>query len=400
MSKVSKFLIALVAFLGFIIVLINVLGAFGNRITTKVASIGKIEKNIETEGYIVRDEYVIFSRNGCFIDSAVSEGERVSKGEYLATVYENGTDSTVYNDIKMLNERILSLEKLTIAEGGIHDVQETDNFLKSKILSVIEASHKGNGVYLNDVYYELVNNIDENSASDNNSVRLLINKLKEEKAHLESSLSGEKTTLFADSAGLYFSSTDGYETILYPEMISDLTVSAYNQLPDNFEVNEEKASAKLVTGYDWYYTFLVDESYADDFEYASVITINFDEHSDEDIKAYVYNISQAENGKCVVTCRIEKYVHYAFANRKIPATIVLDSTEGIKIPRQAVRVVEGQTGVYISKHDLAKFRTIKIIAQDEDYVVVSEGIEGTDNLMVYDEVIVKGNIKTDGQLIE
>ena len=400
MSKISKILIVLVAILGFIVVFINVLGAFGNRITTKVATIGKIEKNIETEGYIIRDEYVIFSRNGCFIDSAVSEGERVSKGEYLATAYENGMDSNAYNDIKMLNERILSLEKLTIAEGGIHDVQETDNFLKSKISSVIEASHKGNGVYLNDVYYELVNNIDENSASDNNSVRELINNLKDEKAQLESSLLGEKTTLIADSAGLYFSTTDGYETILYPDMIPDITVTAYNQLPDSFQIDEEKASAKLVTGYDWYYSFVVDEAYADDFEYASVITINFNEHSEEDIKAYVYNISQAENGKCVVTCRIEKYVHYAFTNRKLPATIILDSTEGIKIPRQAVRVVDGKTGVYISKHSLSEFRTIKIIAQDENYVVVAEGIEGTDNLMVYDEVIVKGNIEKEGQSIE
>ena len=400
MNRISKILIVLVAILGLVVILINVLGAFDNRIATKVATIGKIEKNIETEGYIIRDEYVIFSKNGCFIDSAVDEGERVSKGEYLATVYENGTDSTIYNDVKMLNERILSLEKLTIAEGGIHNVQPTDNFLKSKIPSVIEASHKGNGVYLNDVYYELVNNIDENSASDNNSVRTLIDKLKEEKMQLESGLLGEKTTLYSDSAGLYFSSSDGYETILYPDMIPDLTVTAYNQLPDNFEISEEKSSAKLVTGYDWYYTFLVDEGYADDFEYASVITVNFDGHSDEDIKAYVYNISQAENGKCVVTCRIEKYVPYAFTNRKLPATIILDSTEGIKIPRQAVRVVDGQTGVYIAKHALAEFKTIKIIAQDENYVVASEGVEGTNSLMLYDEVIVKGNIKKEGQSIE
>ncbi len=393
-------MIALVAFLGFIIVIVNILGAFNNRITTKIASIGKIEKNIDTEGYIIRDEYVMFSKVGCFIDSTVSEGERVSKGEYLATVYEDRTNSNIYNDIRMLNERILSLEKLTIAEGGIHEVQETDNFLKGKMSSVIEFSHKGNGTELNSIYYETINNIDENSASDNNSVKELINKLKEEKSQLEANLTGEKTTLYADSAGLYFSYTDGYETILYPDMITELTVSAFNELPDSFERDEEKASAKLVTGYDWYYAFIIDEAFADDFNYASVITINFDEHADEDIKAYVYNVSPGENGKCVVTCRVEKYVHHAFTNRKLSSTVVLDSTEGIKIPREAVRVVDGQTGVYISKHSLAEFRNIKIIAQDEDFVVVSEGLEGTDSLMVYDEVIVKGNIKKDGQSIE
>ncbi|MBO5454332.1 MAG: hypothetical protein J6A69_10305 [Clostridia bacterium] len=401
MSKLSKFLVAIVAVILIIIFAFNIFGFMNNRITTQVASLGKIEKNIDADGYIIRDEYIIVSKIGCFIDSMVSEGERVSKNEVLATVYEDASNAAIHNDIKTLNERIMSLEKLIMAEGGIQDVQDTDNFLKSKVTDVIEYSHRGNGNILNEVYYELINNIDENTATDNNSIQNLINELKSEKEQLESQLMGEKTTIVADSAGLYFSYADGYETLLYPEMIPELSVSAFNQLPDGFENSEDnKASAKLVTGYDWYYSFVADASLIDDFDYAAVITLNFDEHTDEDIKAYVYNISEEENGKCVITCRIEKYVHHAFTNRKLSATVILDSTDGLKIPREAIRVVDGQTGVYISKQSIARFRSVNILAQDENYVIVSPGQENSGELMIYDEVIIKGNIEKDGQSLE
>ena len=399
MNKVSKKIFLVVAVLVVALVSVNIYGSVNNRITTKIATIGTIENNINAEGYIIRDEYAVINRPGCFIDSMIEDGERVSKYDILATVYESNVDPSAQNEIKKLNERILSLENIRIAEGGIQRVESTDNFLKNKILSVVENSHHGKGSNLNEIYYELVNNIDENAATDNSSIQTLIDGLKAEKKQLEDQLQGEKTTVIAKDAGLYFSYTDGYETLLYPDMIKDLTVSAFNDLPDNFDVDNERTSAKLITGYDWYYSFLTDYKLADDFNYAEVITVKFEDNKDEDIKAYVYNISPEENGKCVVTCRVEKYVEHAFTNRKLSATVVIDSTKGLKIPRQAVRVVDGKTGVYIVKQSVARFRNIEIIASDEEYVIVKQDSADTSSLVVYDEVIVKGNIKKDGQSV-
>ena len=48
MSKLSKFLVAIVAVILIIIFAFNIFGFMNNRITTQVASLGKIEKNIDT----------------------------------------------------------------------------------------------------------------------------------------------------------------------------------------------------------------------------------------------------------------------------------------------------------------------------------------------------------------
>jgi len=174
MNKVSKKIFLVVAVLVVALVSVNIYGSVNNRITTKIATIGTIENNINAEGYIIRDEYAVINRPGCFIDSMIEDGERVSKNDILATVYESNVDPSAQNEIKKLNERILSLENIRIAEGGIQRVESTDNFLKNKILSVIENSHHGKGSNLNEIYYELVNNIDENAATDNSSIQTLI----------------------------------------------------------------------------------------------------------------------------------------------------------------------------------------------------------------------------------
>lgn len=399
MNKLSKAVVVILIIFALILVVCSAFGIFTVRITTKVAVVGTIEKSVHTEGYIIRDEQVLVNKDMSFLDSVVSDGERVAKGEFLATVYQDNSNSKVQAEIKSLNERINNLEKLRIAESGIQEERTTDSFIKSKIPYIVESAHHGKGSNLSEIQYEIIDNIDKNIASNNKNAEEIINKLKEEKQTLEDSLSGDKINITADKAGLYFSFIDGYEDKLYPDMIENFSVIDFKNMPEEEKQKGSSATAKIVSGFDWFYSFIVKEKDISNFESASSVKIKFDNYNDELIKGYIYNVSAIDDGSCIVTCRIEKYLDFAFTSRKLSATVITDSTEGLKIPRKAVRVLDGVKGVYVVKQSVARFRNIDILDSNDEYVVIKYDNTGTNNVILYDEVITNGNIKKDGQSI-
>jgi len=67
----------------------------------------------------------------------------------------------------------------------------------------------------------------------------------------------------------------------------------------------------------------------------------------------------------------------------------------------ALHIVDGEKGVYVKYGNLARWRKIQIVYQNEEYLLVAEdGKVGTDNeLRMFDEVIVEGTDLKDGKIL-
>ena len=63
--------------------------------------------------------------------------------------------------------------------------------------------------------------------------------------------------------------------------------------------------------------------------------------------------------------------------------------------------MDGEKGVYVKYGNLARWRKIQIVYQNEEYMLVAEdGKVGTDNeLRMFDEVIVEGTDLRDGKIL-
>ena len=85
--------------------------------------------------------------------------------------------------------------------------------------------------------------------------------------------------------------------------------------------------------------------------------------------------------------------------------IVINETDGIRINKSAVRVVNGVQGVYVLTGNIVRFKKLDVIYTGDDYVVskmIKEDKYDENKvpyLKIYDAVILEGKDLKDGKLI-
>ena len=85
--------------------------------------------------------------------------------------------------------------------------------------------------------------------------------------------------------------------------------------------------------------------------------------------------------------------------------IVINETDGIRVNKSAVRVINGVQGVYVLTGNIVRFKKLDIIYTGEDYVIskmIKEDVYDKNKvpyLKIYDAVILEGKDLKDGKLI-
>ena len=85
--------------------------------------------------------------------------------------------------------------------------------------------------------------------------------------------------------------------------------------------------------------------------------------------------------------------------RQQSAEVVFASYSGLRVPKSAVRVENGQTGVYILEGTLAKWKPITILHDTGESYVVEKDTSSTNNLWPGDELIINAKNLYDGKVV-
>ncbi|MBR4979522.1 MAG: hypothetical protein IKX77_03120, partial [Clostridia bacterium] len=101
--------------------------------------------------------------------------------------------------------------------------------------------------------------------------------------------------------------------------------------------------------------------------------------------------------------------------RKQKIQIINNRITGFAIPKEALRIVDGVTGVYILDGDIVRFRMVNILTTDEDYYIgdmnnpyLSEDYNPSESaedkklykyLSLYDNIIIGGKSLFDGKIV-
>lgn len=360
----------------------------------QIAVSGSIEDLIKTEGFIMRDEIVIADNSGSVIESMVADGERVAKGQQVASSYSSTVNADVKAELKSLNERIMNLEK-NAAQNKIlgSDTVKSEALVKSKMNEIIRYGHLGQALHLSEIKSELETVIDK-KLSDDKSESVLEN-LKSRKKELEEGISGEKNAIYAPESGMYFSFLDGGEKVLLPDKIAGMTVKEFKNTDKTAFDKKSYTGAKIARDFKWYYVTVVDSKKSMAMKEGTKVTLRFTENGDREADALIYYISEEENGKAVVAFEVSTFSEYAYTNRYVDADIILSRATGLKFLKDAVHVEDSVTGVYIVDDSVAKFRQVEILGSDEKYVVVKSNVTAYKSVALYDEVVVKGDVEND-----
>lgn len=212
--------------------------------------------------------------------------------------------------------------------------------------------------------------------------------------------SGTYTTVTSPAAGYYSAVTDGYEEILTPSMLSTLNLAQLRSLDRQSAEVPEGAVGRLITGQTWYYVTEVPLARIASYEKGDRLDVSFASASLRELRMTIAFIGQPEGESCLLVLSCDRKMQEVTALRYQSAEIEFATYSGIRVPKTALREVDGQTGVYILSGACARWKPVEILYEYGDDCLVAYDSSNTAMLWPKDELILSADELSDGMVIE
>ena len=349
-------------------------------------------------GFVVREEELLYSQYGTTVLNC-AEGAHVAANDTVATGYRSEDAKTRQTRIDELSGQIEQLQYAWSAVSSVYDQAALDADIAGDLaqLSRYLALRDMNPV--SDLSPELKGLIlrRTGSDSDSGSLQARISTLQAELETLEAQSAGDTSAILAGKAGTFSAAVDGYESVLTPERLMEMTVAEFESVqPDETDAN---AIGRLVTSATWYYACVVPASELSGVEEGDRATLTFARDYYQPVTMRVARLGGNEAGSRLLVLSSDRALQNVTLLRQQSAEIVFTSYSGLRVPKSAVRVENGQTGVYILEGTLAKWKPITILHDTGESYVVTLDTSSTNNLWPGDELIINAKNLYDGKVV-
>ncbi|MBE6939910.1 MAG: hypothetical protein E7457_03735 [Ruminococcaceae bacterium] len=367
--------------------------------TTTLAYNSQAEETIPVNGWLVRQEEILSDVPGTLYHY-LEEGEKVGVGQTIATAYSS---ENALQTVAQLEEQELRLQQLQFALTSYLNPDaalKLDSSITEGILSLRGHLSQGDYASADEAVSQLKAAILKRSHtySSAEEIQKDIASVQKQIKKLEGSLSGAKS-ITATRSGVYSAVCDGYETVLTPEFLEDLTPAKL----ENIRPQDGSGKVgKLIYGSTWYYAATVSARQAEELEKGQVVQLRFAKGLNTDVQATIQSISVGENGKVAVVLRCDHYMAQTTLLRHQQAELILEGHKGIRVPANALRLDEDkQPGVYCIVGVTARFKPVTVLHQGDGYVLVQpeKSAAGTRILRPGDEVIITATQLSDGKIV-
>ena len=386
---------------------------FRDPLTTTVTYAYEVEEGVDLNGYVVRREQVLSDDAGGLLQLQRSEGERVSVGGSVAMVYEDQASLDRQSEIRALEGEI---ERLQYAQAAALDSEASlklDAQISRSILDyragivgdrMQEAEKQGAElralVLKRDYTY-----------SDQEDLSGRISELKAQVKALESQAEGSVCKVTSPVSGLFSAVVDGYETVLTPDGLAEMTPSQLSAVKKDSAVKSEVG--KVILGDHWYYVAAMDTEDAERLSEAGSLVLQFTKSVERELKVEIDSIGPAENGKVVVTFRGSSYLAELTLLRAQSARVVCTTYSGMRVPKEALRAaqtLQNEDGTYTTNDKLglycivgmeARFKPVDVLYNGDGFILVQSAPENSESrrLRPGDTVIISADDLFDGKVI-
>lgn len=399
---------------------INVAAYFMDPYTSTVAYNYTSENAVSVAGYVVRQEEPL-AGDGELVYFSRSEGERVARGGTVALVYDTAQALEDANTLRSLNEQLQQLlYARSLASGTRTDMLLEDEVVNS-LINFQSALATHTATEASAAAQDLRAAVLKRSYAYTGTAELdsSIAQLQEKVSGLTAASSASTSRITAPRSGLFSGMVDGYETVLTPESLENMTVADYRQI----QAAAAAGSSKLIYGSRWYFVTLMRETDMEKMKVDDTVTLRFQSGLDRDLTMTVERISDADGGQRLVVLSSGQYLDLTTLLRHQNAQIIFGSYSGIRVPRSAVRIEwtdvldedsqpvlqadgtpkrEQVTCVYTMWGTNARKKPVEILWQEDEYMLVApaEGVSSSRQLRSGDEVITAAAELYDGKVIE
>ena len=386
---------------------------FDDPLTTTLAYAYEVEEGVDLSGYVVRREQVLTDDTNGLLRLQRAEGERVSAGGVVATVYADQASLDRQNEIASLQTRIEQLQYAQEASLGSEASLKLDAQIMQSILDY-------RGSLAADRLYDAEKQGSELRAlvlkrdytySDSEDLSAQIGELQDQLKALRSQSASTVRKISAPVSGLYSAVVDGYEAVLTPDILAELTPSRLSGLQADGTVHSQVG--KLILGDSWYYVAVMRTAEAEELAESGSLRLQFSKSVERELPVTVASIGPEENGRVVVAFEGRSYLAQLTLLRQQSAQVIRTTYSGIRVPKEALRAsktiqnkdgsrtVEDMLGLYCIVGVEARFKPVEVLYNGDGFLLVQPVETGSEStrLRAGDEVIIAANDLYDGKVV-
>lgn len=406
-NKIIKYIISILVCTGLAIYLsYHIFYSSSQNIVAEIAYPITDEVTIRADGYIMRNEKVLTGpADGASVAYYHDDGTKVSLNEPVVAVY-SGENTDHGNVLINIDKNIDFLRESNVdtiyKTSDTASVDARINELFYSIRSDLEGGNV-NGVISNSRTMLMFLNRRMVITGESAGYDSKIEALEAEKESYSAALGSQSNTVTADVSGYFYSSCDGYEGIFTSDVLSSMSYDNFISFTEMSPEDTSGAVGKIAYDYSWRLACPVAKGDLKDFSLNSTYDIIFEANAGTSVSMRLIKIipdTDTDGALLVFECD-NNPEDFTFA-RMQPVRIVKSSVSGIRIPKGAMRVVDGQSGVYILYGSKVRFSEFDILAESDNYYIASTP-DGSDTkfrqLKLYDNIIVSGKDIFEGKVI-
>lgn len=399
--KTSSVLKAVIAIFAVVFIGHQLISSLYNPIKTENAIFFTTVDDFKITGLILRNEKIVKSSDEGVKHFVISDGGRVSKDGIIANIYTNESDSITVTKIDELENKISNIEDiLSYNDIEAANLDLINARINEKVNGLIYSASTGEFGEFQDKSDELLYAINRKQAAIGVAADLTpqLEALKSELTSLKAALPTPKGSIFAEQSGYFVSNTDGYEQVLTTNDLSSITPEFLKAAKP--KENETDIIGKIVSDYEWYIAAEVSVNESLNYKEGEKLIINTSVKSSPKLSVEVKKINISSTAKTAVIIFSCSQMNSELASmRSGPMAVVKAEYSGLKIPRKALRVVDGKRGVYVLSGMQISFVPIEIVYSSNDYIICKKQNQNENVLKLYDSVVVKGKKLYDGKII-
>ena len=384
----------------------HMVSLFSAELSTIVVRSATDETSIELDGYIFRDETVVYSEYSGAVDYIAYDGLKLAAGESIAVVYEQGNNANISDSIDQLDDRITVLEQSVAKGTSLSDLPNINKSVGESYEDIMKKLAEGD-------IRGISQNIDSMTAAlgkvsvltnDDSPIPETLKKLYEDREHLMAA-GGNSQEIKTGKSGYFYSDVDGYEGIFTLEAADKLTPDSY------YDYASAKASTspegqspvgKMVYDSEWRFATLVSNSSAKHFEEGVTYRVKFTSGGEVTLPLTLER-AEKDTDQTLLVFSCDRIPTGFDFGRAQSAEIVVRSVTGINVPKSAVHKRDGSFYVYILKGSVVFERRIDVVYEGSDYYTARDGVPADDGdvyLQSNDTLILNGQNLFDGRILE
>lgn len=413
------------------VLLLGVLAYFGiyiyrsctGGLTTVPAYEDSVDMGIRAAGLVVRQEQVLTASGAATVDISPGEGEKVSGGGVVATLYATTAGLETKKAIQTLEAELEQLQYAKSPSIGVSDSAKTERELLSAMAGLRASAAAGDLTGLEADALRLRALVFRRASYNGSPQELdgLIAQKSEQLNALRASLGTVSTVVRAPVSGVFSAVADGYEGLLYPELLDKLTAAQLAGLENRDVEPPIDAVGKLITSSTWYFAASAPTEEVKSLLEGGQYTVSFTRDYAGKVPMTLERKGDDEGGRTLLVFSCRTGLAGTTLLRRQTAEIVTQQITGIHIPRSALRALKQTvkrtvtdengkketieeeatvTGVYTVVSRQAEFTPVTVLYQGEDYFLVAPADpEAAGRLRAGDEILVYTAGITDGKVV-